>query len=388
MGALPGYASPMWRTWRVGVLAVAMVAGCGDDDSPQTDAGLDGGAVDADAAVVDQGPTGPVDAQPAPWDAEFMRAGDPPVLPLDDVLRLNAIQMEGTHNSYHREPAAVIPDWNYDNEPLDQQLESQGVRAFELDIYWDEARLRWEVLHVPVVDEETTCDLLLDCLATIRTWSDAHPGHHPIFVQIEPKGTAFPDGEEGDARFDILDAEIRAVFPDELLILPDAVQGEAATLREAVTGGGWPTLGEVRGKTLFFLNCGRDTCVRYAGDGAGLSGRVIFADARDDDPWAAVRIINGGGDAARTAVEAGFIVRSRAISMPAALEQTEAELQAELDAVLATGAHIVSTDVPEPREDVALHVEMPGGTPSRCNPVTAPPECTSEAVEDPSRLSP
>ena len=24
---------------------------------------------------------------------------------------------------------------------------------------------------------------------------------------------------------------------------------------------------------------------------------------------------------------------------------------------------------------------IPGGTPTRCNPVTAPPECTSEAIE-------
>ncbi len=115
---------------------------------------------------------------------------------------------------------------------------------------------------------------------------------------------------------------------------------------------------------------------------------MIFADARADDPWAAVRIINGGGSDALAAVEAGFIVRSRAVSMPDALEQTESELQAELDSVLATGAHIISTDVPEPREDVALHVEMPGGSPSRCNPVTAPAECTAAAVEDPALLIP
>lgn len=245
------------------------------------------------------------------------------------------------------------------------------------------------MLHIPTIDEETTCDLFLECLATIRAWSDAHPGHHPIFVQIEPKGNAFPEGEEGDRRYDLLDDEIRTIFGDELLVLPDQVQAEAATLREQLTSGeGWPTLGEVRGKTLFFFNCGRDDCVRYANGGEGLGGRVIFADARDDDPWASVRVINGGGSAARAAAEAGFIVRSRAISMPDALEQSEGELRAELDSVLASGAHIISTDVPEPREDVALHVEMPEGSPSRCNPVTAPAECTAAAIEDPALLAP
>lgn len=101
-----------------------------------------------------------------------------------------------------------------------------------------------------------------------------------------------------------------------------------------------------------------------------------------------MRVINGGGAEARAAVEAGFIVRSRAVSMPRALEQSGAELSAELDSVLATGAHVISTDVPVPRDDVALHVEMPGGSPSRCNPVTAPMECTAAAVEDPALLVP
>ena len=369
----------------MGLVWVVLVTACGDDDGAgdaRSDGGLDA-AVDAavDAAPRDQGP--------APFDAVFMRAGDPPAHPMDDVLRLNQLQAEGTHNSYHRQPSEdTIADWRYDNEPLDEQLESQGVRAFELDVNWDDDRRRWRVLHIAVVDELTTCDLLLDCLATLRTWSDAHPGHHPLFVQIEPKGSAFPDDAEGLRRMDLLDEEIRTVFPDDLLVLPDAVQGTVSTLREAIAETGWPTLGETRGKTLFFLNCGRGDCVRYANEGAGLEGRVIFADSRPDDPWAAVRIVNGGGDAARSAVEAGFLVRSRAVSMPSALEMSEAELRAELDAVLATGAHIVSTDVPEPRDDVPVFVEMPEGTPSRCNPITAPPECTATDIEDPSRLVP
>ena len=42
---------------------------------------------------------------------------------------------------------------------------------------------------------------------------------------------------------------------------------------------------------------------------------------------------------------------------------------------LLTFHHFLSTDTTE--------TALPGGTPSRCNPSTAPPECTGEAIEDP-----
>jgi hypothetical protein len=33
-------------------------------------------------------------------------------------------------------------------------------------------------------------------------------------------------------------------------------------------------------------------------------------------------------------------------------------------------------------------VEIPGGTPARCNPITAPAECASEDIEDPKLMKP
>ena len=50
---------------------------------------------------------------------------------------------------------------------------------------------------------------------------------------------------------------------------------------------------------------------------------------------------------------------------------------------LASGAQLVSTDYPAPVKGVNYVVEIPGGTPARCNPVTAPKECMSEWIEDP-----
>lgn len=359
--------------WRACSIALVLAA-CGGPIASTPDAGTDGGT---DA--------GRADAGPPTVDASFDRLEGDVRHPLDDVLRLNHLQAEGTHNSYHLRPSeTTIDEWSYDHAPLDEQLATQGVRKVELDVHWDPEAQRHRVYHLDGIDARSTCDLFLDCLVALRRFSDAHPGHHPIFVQIEPKGARYglSFGTLGDA----LDREIRAVLGPELLITPDLVRGDAATLAEGLATSGWPTLGEVRGRMLFFLDCSRDDCVEYAGE--GLEGRVAFVDSDPGDAFAAVRVMNTPGDEVRAAVEAGFLVRTRAISMPDALHADLATLEGELDAALASGAHMISTDVPVPRDDVALHVEIPGGTPSRCNPITAPIECTSEAIEDPARIVP
>ncbi|MEZ4238711.1 MAG: hypothetical protein R3F59_21680 [Myxococcota bacterium] len=46
----------------------------------------------------------------------------------------------------------------------------------------------------------------------------------------------------------------------------------------------------------------------------------------------------------------------------------------------------MSTDYPAPLGWTSYWVEIPGGAPSRCNPVTAPEDCASTDVEDPARL--
>ena len=41
---------------------------------------------------------------------------------LDESLRLNQVQMRGTHNSYHQRPASPLPEWDYQHETLTNQL--------------------------------------------------------------------------------------------------------------------------------------------------------------------------------------------------------------------------------------------------------------------------
>ena len=43
----------------------------------------------------------------------------------------------------------------------------------------------------------------------------------------------------------------------------------------------------------------------------------------------------------------------------------------------------IFTDYPPPKGEVDYVFEIPGGTPSRCNPRTAPPDCTPAMIESP-----
>ena len=55
-----------------------------------------------------------------------------------EPLRINHIQVLGTHNSYHIKPfGPTVRAYDYTHEPLDIQAESFGVRQFELDVWWD-----------------------------------------------------------------------------------------------------------------------------------------------------------------------------------------------------------------------------------------------------------
>ena len=147
--------------------------------------------------------------------------------PMDATLRMNQLQMLATHNSYHvRLEPSPIPDWDYYFEPLATQLGSEGIRGLELDVHYvDDGTTppHYEVFHVGGLDAGTTCQLFDDCLAEIRKFSDAHPGHHPLFVQIELKEPTAASVTLD--MLDLLDDQIRAVFSDSILVTPDQVRG-------------------------------------------------------------------------------------------------------------------------------------------------------------------
>ena len=173
------------------------------------------------------------------------------------------MQVVGSHNSYHRElspneqkvqqqqnPGSV--DLWYSHAPITQQLEDQNVRSLELDLFPDPqgglytyplirkltgqgpltdpamAQPGIKVMHIPDFDYNTNCDTFVLCLQQVKTWSDQHPNHVPIAINLELKqsdpnvvaagGVKAPPWDA--ANLDSVDTEIRSVFSADELLSP------------------------------------------------------------------------------------------------------------------------------------------------------------------------
>ncbi len=221
----------------------------------------------------------------------------------DRCVRMNQIQVLGSHNSYHIEPApdlmAALLDFTdafegiqYTHAPLATQFDFYGIRQIEIDVYPDpqggyfatrhvlialgqdpashEPELDQpglKVLHLPDVDFRTRCLTFVDCLHQVKDWSDAHPRHLPLMVLVEAKTDFLPDLLHvgfvkaipfDAAALDEIDADIRSVFAPEDLITPDDIRAGLPTLEQGVLTRGWPLLGDARGRMLFTLDNGGD----------------------------------------------------------------------------------------------------------------------------------
>jgi len=327
---------------------------------------------------------------------------------------MNDIQVVGTHNSYKQPmPAptmakirAINPQMadalDYSHRPLTEQLDA-GARQLEIDVNYDpqggyyargsnDPRLQrpgFKVLHIPGIDNSSSCVLLTDCLHILRDWSDAHPGHLPIMLMFNAKEEH--NGDKGgfealpftEAAFDALDAEIRSVLSPAKLIVPDDVQGHYPTLREGVLAGNWPTLDKARGRFLFALDEQAPKVAIYRGARHSLEGRVFFINTDENSPAAAYLTLNDPvkeGERIRRDVAQGFLVRTRADA-----DTHEARLNdtSRRDAAFASGAQYVSTDYiwADPRFPGGYTVRLPGKVMARCNPVRQPAGCVSAKLE-------
>jgi hypothetical protein len=351
----------------------------------------------------------------------------------DACLRLNQVQVLGTHNSYHLQDApdllAALKAFDkslgesieYTHPPLPEQFSREGVRQIELDVFADPDGGRYakrrvlsvlkqpidsgiaalnkpgfKVLHAQDVDFNSNCLTFVACLEAVRSWSRAHKEHLPIAILVEAKDDAIIDPLKmgfvvppplTTADFDALDAEIRSVFSPSEMITPDDVRGKHATLEEAVRSGtGWPTLADARGKVLFLLDQADQRDLYLAGH-PGLKGRVIFTNSKPGQPDAAfVQMNDPNGKnlaAIQQLVRDGYIVRTRsdADTVEARANDTKTRENA-----IASGAQYVSTDYPAPDKAPfpgSYVVTLPGNRAWRCNPVNTGPACVSAALDTP-----
>lgn len=300
-----------------------------------------------------------------------------------EELRMNQVQVLGTHNSYHIAPdPAVIKTamafdkgaagWDYTHPPINEQLDA-GLRSFEIDLNLMDGKIH--VFHVPLLDQKSTCPLFTDCLSNVLAWSQANPGHLPISLLLEIKEDYALWNKSVGAwtASDLaqLDAEVRQVIPEDKLITPDLVRGTHPTLEAAVLAGNWPKLSEARGKIFLAIHEQGRLRDLYLENSPTLEGRPCFIRSEPGAPYSAFIVADGPNDPKIPGwVRAGYYIRTRADS--GAAKGIDARAQAAFDC----GAQIVSTDYPighphvKPEQQIGFD-----GKGYRCNPVNSPGDC-------------
>lgn len=328
---------------------------------------------------------------------------------IDTKVRMNELQMLGSHNSYHsgmtREvfdlvhafSAASADTLDYRHPPLAQQMTQVGARQLELDVWADPKgglfsdrhifkalgkplashvpeldKPGFKVMHEAEIDFETVCVTFVECLQQVKAWSDDHDRHFPIMILVEAKDTPSPDPANlgfvkpvhiGTPELAALDAEIHSVFSDDDLVRPSDV-----------TADGWPTLKDSRGKVWFALD-NEDKADLY-------EGTTIFTSKPNAKTPGFAKLNDPIKDAAKikALVKRGFIVRTRADADTVQARTNDTTMR---DAALRSGAQYVSTDYLTPDERFSEYsVFLPGGKAARCNPVNAPKDCKDDQLSE------
>lgn len=307
-------------------------------------------------------------------------------------IRLNQIQVIGSHNSYKiriEEPLMnylinlnpSLSGLEYEHISLTEQL-NLGLRSLELDVFNDpeggyysnptgldivrasgntpiafdeEEKLKvpgLKVFHIQEVDFRSHQLLFNDALSELNEWSNIHRNHTPIIITINTKDGKVPQTRNplvfDEDALKNLDDEIKAVFPNEKLITPDLVRGSRSSLEEAVLKDGWPKLEDVKGRFLFVLDEGDTKLNLYLNKFPQLKGATLFVNQEEGKSEAAFRIINDpvkDFEKIKTLVALGYLVRTRADSDTQEARNNDYSrfLKAK-----ASGAQIITTDYYRP----------------------------------------
>lgn len=303
-------------------------------------------------------------------------------------LKINEIQVIGSHNSYkkailpevyqylsRKDSMNFLPRIQYEHIPVPQQLDL-GLRNLEIDVYADskggkyahpkildlvkttepfdpEGKMKkpgYKMIHITDIDYQTWYYTLEDCLKDLKKWSDAHPGHTPVFITLEPKdGKANQFGTEPEhytaKLFDELDHKLKKYLGKDKIITPDDIRGSYKTLNEAVLHKNWPKMKDAKGKFLFVLDNNSENRDLYMKDHPSLKGRMVFTNSAPGTAEAAVLLMNDPGPEIADRVKQGYIVRTRA---DADTMEARKEDYSRFEKAKKSGAQVITTDYYQP----------------------------------------
>lgn len=338
-------------------------------------------------------------------------------------LRLNEIQLLGSHNSYKQkihpmlwntmfaEDSITALELDYGHLPLAEQLDL-GIRALELDIFHDPVGGRYsapggiftimqaggspdafdgdalqqpglKVLHVQDIDFRSHNHSFIGSLREIKNWSVAHQNHLPIIITMNAKdevidrpGFVKPLPFTRNA-LDSIDLEIHAVFKENQLITPYSVRKDSLTLEASVLQFGWPTLDECRGKIMFVLDEGGQKMADYIQGHPSLGGRLMFVSAAVGTPEAAFLIMNDpirDFEKIQSLVKKGYLVRTRA---DAGTWEARNNDLSRFKKALKSGAQVISTDyyLPDSSIGTGYQVRFENDKVALCNPLFGLENC-------------
>lgn len=305
-----------------------------------------------------------------------------------EEIKLNEIQIIGSHNSYKTGIEKPLMDYllkenpqlsglEYEHIPLSEQL-NLGLRGLELDVFYDpnggyyadpkgleivkslgaepqpfdvEKKLQLpglKIFHVQEIDFRSHQLLFKDALKELKKWSQANEGHTPIIITMNTK-----DGEIPNTRKPLpftaealqsIDTEIREVLGEEHLIIPDMVRGKFESLEQAVLTNGWPLLKEVKNRFMFVLDEGDEKTDAYLSGFPNSKGAILFVNKEEGNPNAAFRIINdpvGNFKKIKNLVALGYMVRTRA---DADTQEARENDYTRFEKAKASGAQVITTD--------------------------------------------
>ena len=313
-------------------------------------------------------------------------------LPIDSIP-INQIRIIASHNSYKKKPHPKVlrflkkfqdklgdqnnPDFiDYGHLPFSEQFDNYGIRGIELDVNYDpkggqykrrrvnlflfgqRQRLKgkalkkpgFKILHISDVDFETNYLTLKSALEALKSWSDLHPDHFPIYINLEAKGSHPADESKALKRLGFkkcipfdrrafldLEQEISATLSPDQIFKPSDFKKSYSSLQGRVVAEGWPLLEEVRGTFIFILEGNNKHLYR-------TFERPLFFQYGNQSDANTVFLLRNNPIASEREIRelnSEFIVRTRS---DAGSVESRSNNYDTWNAALRSGAQIISTD--------------------------------------------